>query len=453
MLSSWQPTTIGQQATLQRGFDITKAEQCAGHVPVVSSSGTNSYHNEAKVKAPGVVLGRKGVVGSVFYLKEDFWPHDTSLWVKDFHGNCPKFVYYFFLGRAKEIASMDVGSANPTLNRNHVHPIKIVWPELQEQLRIAAVLSDLDDKIELNTHLNQTLESMAQALFKSWFVDFDPVIDNAIAAGNPIPEPFQARAERRRQRLHEATTEGQTPLQPLPDELRRLFPDAFQETEELGWVPQGWKVEPVGSHLDVLETGRRPKGGVAAYEFGVPSVGAESIKGVANFDFEKTKFVPIEFFRSMRSGRVDDYDVLLYKDGGKPGEFKPRIGMYGEGFPFEEFAINEHVFRIRSNSLGQPFTYYQFSSERVFYELAVRGGKAAIPGINQAEVRSITFLIPDKDCLAKFNEQVQGYFKKMLKSSGESLVLSKIRDQLLPKLLSGQLRIPDVEAQLAEAGV
>ena len=96
MASSWIYTTIGEQATLQRGIDITKAEQRPGNVPVISSAGTSSSHDTIAVKGPGVILGRKGVVGSVYYITRDYWPHDTTLWVKNFHGNNPRFVYYFF---------------------------------------------------------------------------------------------------------------------------------------------------------------------------------------------------------------------------------------------------------------------------------------------------------------------------------------------------------------------
>src|SRR4051812_40243352 len=119
----FKKTTIGEQLTLQRGMDITKVEQRPGTVPVISSGGIGSYHDTAGAKGPGVILGRKGVVGSVYYIETDFWPHDTSLWVKDFKGNHPRFVYYFFKNFAVRLATMDVGSANPTLNRNHVHPI------------------------------------------------------------------------------------------------------------------------------------------------------------------------------------------------------------------------------------------------------------------------------------------------------------------------------------------
>tara|TARA_B100001059_G_scaffold235905_1_gene283631 strand:- start:5397 stop:5768 length:372 start_codon:yes stop_codon:yes gene_type:complete len=103
MGSNFFSTTIGEQITLQRGFDITKKEQQEGNVPVVSSGGISSYHNVSKVEAPGVVLGRKGTLGTVFFVEKDFWPHDTSLWVKDFKGNNPEFVYYFFKGMSAEL--------------------------------------------------------------------------------------------------------------------------------------------------------------------------------------------------------------------------------------------------------------------------------------------------------------------------------------------------------------
>ncbi|MGO0307650.1 restriction endonuclease subunit S [Endozoicomonas acroporae] len=112
---------IGDLVTLQRGFDITKKEQTDGPYPVVSSSGVNSYHYKPMVKGPGVVIGRKGTLGTAFYIESDYWPHDTSLWVKDFKGNDPKFIYYFL--KSLPLKRLDSGSANPTLNRNIVHQI------------------------------------------------------------------------------------------------------------------------------------------------------------------------------------------------------------------------------------------------------------------------------------------------------------------------------------------
>jgi type I restriction enzyme S subunit len=115
-------------------------------VPVVSSGGIKSFHDKAMVKAPGVVLGRKGTLGKVFYVEEDYWPHDTTLWVKDFKGNEPKFVYYFF--RGLDVSSLDSGAANPALNRNQVHPIQIDWPPIAQQQRIADTLDEVGEAVD-----------------------------------------------------------------------------------------------------------------------------------------------------------------------------------------------------------------------------------------------------------------------------------------------------------------
>lgn len=162
-MSDWTRTTVGDVITLQRGFDITKTQQNPGVVPVVSSGGISSYHDTAMVKRPGVVMGRKGTLGKVFYLDRDYWPHDTTLWVKDFKGNDPRFVYYF-LGTL-DFLSMDVGSSNPTLNRNHVHPVQISWPSVSEQGAIASVLGALDDKITVNERIATTSLTLAEALY------------------------------------------------------------------------------------------------------------------------------------------------------------------------------------------------------------------------------------------------------------------------------------------------
>ena len=162
---------LGDYFTLQRGFDITKKEQSEGNCPVVSSSGINSYHGEYKVKGPGVIIGRKGTLGTAFYIEEDYWPHDTTLWVKDFKGNNPLFLYYFL--KELPLEKLDSGSANPTLNRNFVHLIEGDIPELEGQTKIAAALSALDAKIELNNRINVDLESMAKTLYDYWFVQFD----------------------------------------------------------------------------------------------------------------------------------------------------------------------------------------------------------------------------------------------------------------------------------------
>ncbi|MDZ4057759.1 MAG: restriction endonuclease subunit S [Polynucleobacter sp.] len=149
----WVETTVGAQLTLQRGFDITKDQQRDGDVPVVSSGGIKSYHNTPMVKAPGVVIGRKGTLGKCFFIDQDYWPHDTTLWVKDFKGNEPRFVYYLLLGL--DVKHLDSGTANPALNRNQVHPMKISWPPVSKQQELIHRFDALSEEI-------QRLESLYQ---------------------------------------------------------------------------------------------------------------------------------------------------------------------------------------------------------------------------------------------------------------------------------------------------
>ena len=166
---SFTETRIGDVLTLQRGFDITKAEQTEGEIPIVSSSGTSSFHNRWKVAGPGIVIGRKGTLGTTHFLPSNFWPHDTTLWVKDFKGNDSKFLYYFL--QTLHLENFDTGSSNPTLNRNHVHKITVRFPALlATQQKIAAILSAYDDLIANNQRRITLLERMAEDIYREWFV-------------------------------------------------------------------------------------------------------------------------------------------------------------------------------------------------------------------------------------------------------------------------------------------
>lgn len=145
--TGWKHTTLGKEITLQRGIDITKKEHVAGEVPVISSGGINGFHNKAAAKGPGVVLGRKGSVGSVHYIDVDYWPHDTTLWVREFNGNIARFVYEFF--RQFPISKYEASTANPSLNRNNLHPVNVWWPPVSEQQRFADYCEFFDKKLKL----------------------------------------------------------------------------------------------------------------------------------------------------------------------------------------------------------------------------------------------------------------------------------------------------------------
>ena len=208
---NWQTVSLDDALTFQRGFDITKDEQRDGPYPVISSSGPKTTHAEYKVRGPGVVIGRKGSLGTVFFSDGDYWPHDTTLWIKDFHGNHPKFAYYFLQTMGFE--RLDAGASNPSLNRNHIHTIPVLWPPLPVQRRIADILSAYDELMENSQRRIRILESMARALYREWFVHF-------------------------RYPGHESVPRVASPLGP---------------------IPQGWEVKKLGE-VAVITMGLSPKG-------------------------------------------------------------------------------------------------------------------------------------------------------------------------------------------------
>jgi type I restriction enzyme S subunit len=296
-------------------------------------------------------------------------------------------------------------------------------PPRDERIRISHVLSAIDEKIELSQRMNETLEATARALFRSWFVDFDPV---------------RAKAEGR--------DTG------LPKHLADIFPDSFEDTG-LGKIPKGWRIGKLGGVLSVVETGGRPRGGVRDITEGVPSVGAESIVGIGHFDYSKTRFVPRDFFANMNKGHVQDYDVLLYKDGGRPGVYEPHLTVVGDGFPFTEFCINEHVYRLRTEpTLPQSYLFFYLSSDSAMEEMRTRGTGVAIPGLNSTAVRELAVLEPSVPALEAFENSVSPIVRRIFCNCKESHSLAMLRDTLLPKLISGQVRIGSkLPAELSNA--
>lgn len=181
----WEESTVGDQLTLQRGFDITKKQQRVGDIPVVSSGGVKSHHDTAMIEGPAVILGRKGSVGSVFFLDRDCWPHDTTLWVKDFKGNSPLLIYYMF--RGLDLKTLDSGAANPALNRNNVHPITISWPTNEaDQNQVAARLKKLESRAKDSgavyeaklAALDELKQSILQKAFSGQLTKDMPELEN-----------------------------------------------------------------------------------------------------------------------------------------------------------------------------------------------------------------------------------------------------------------------------------
>ncbi len=158
----WEIKDFIEVAVLQRGFDLPANKRNKGDYSLVSSNGITDLHNEYKVRAPGVVTGRSGTIGKVFYIENDFWPLNTTLYIKDFKGNNEKFIYYFL--QRLNIQDFYTGTGVPTLNRNNIHVIKVAIPMLSEQKQIAEILSSVDDKIQINKQIKNKLTQLKKGL-------------------------------------------------------------------------------------------------------------------------------------------------------------------------------------------------------------------------------------------------------------------------------------------------
>ncbi|MBP0002790.1 MAG: restriction endonuclease subunit S [Cyanobacteria bacterium SBC] len=158
---------LGEEITLQRGFDINKKQCQEGRYPVISSGGISVYHSEFKAHGPGVLLGRKGSVGKIHYIESDYWPHDTTLWVREFNNNNPLFVYFFF--KNFPISDFEASTANPTLNRNRLHPLSVLWPDRELQLQFAMKAKKIfKTQNVLTSHLQES-ENLFNSLLQRAF--------------------------------------------------------------------------------------------------------------------------------------------------------------------------------------------------------------------------------------------------------------------------------------------
>jgi len=531
MAGEWVETTLGDVLTLQRGFDLPESERRTGPYTVIASTGPVGTHDEAMVRGPGVVIGRSGSLGGGQYIEADFWPLNTTLWVKDFKGNNPRFCYYLL--KSLDLGYFNAGSGVPTLNRNHIHPLPIVAPsDPAEQRAIAHILGTLDDKIELNRRMNETLEAMARAIFKSWFVDFLPVrakmaakandpslhlpqvqtgtwyvyaieckdgslyigqtedlrqrwlqhiggkganwtkshppvrvpywekqlsreaaverenwlktgygrkwLKREIAARTQTGDPVRAKAEGR---LLAAPGAAQAGDPGLPKYIADLFPDSFEDSD-LGEIPKGWKAMTLRDVLAEVVSGARPKGG--AIKEGVPSVGAENVIGLGHYDFSKEKFVPRDFFLQLekKAAVIKDGDVLLYKDGAQIG----RKTYFDYQFPHSECAINEHVFILRAKQPElQRFTFFWLDQNWMTQEIISLNSNSAQPGINQVGVYSLPILKANERVINVYDRLVEPLMKRLFSNCIQSRTLAALRDTLLPKLISGELRVKDAE--------
>ncbi|MDC1410164.1 restriction endonuclease subunit S [Amylibacter sp.] len=377
--------------------------------------------SSTKMLAVGdLIISARGTVGCLAQLTKPMAFNQSCYGIRGKENLDNDFLFYFLKTKITELQKNSHGAVFDTITTNTFKILSINLPPLDEQKAIASVLGALDDKIENNRRMNETLEEMARAIFKSWFVDFDPV--HAKAAGN-APAHMDA-------------------------ETAALFPSSFGDDG----LPVGFNSKNLIDGDTELESGKRPKGGIdKSLHEGIPSIGAESLQKIGDFDYSKVKFVGKEFAENSSKGWVQNYDVAIYKDGANVGD-PTRVGLFGNGFPFDKFMVNEHVFLLRSKKLGQPFLYSLCQSEMLSHQLKSMGtSKAAQPGLNQQEVLSCEYIAPPQVLSSAFNKLVSPFIDRRLSLGLENQTLAELRDTLLPKLMSGEIRVKDAERAVEAA--
>jgi len=419
MGSEWRDCTWGDEISLEYGKARRDYKNTKGVFQVFGSNGPVGWLDDFLSKGPGIILGRKGAYRGVEYSKEPFWVIDTAFYVKSKKNHDMRWLYYAI--KYYKLGEIDDGSPIPSTTRSAVYSYSLVVPPVSDQSAIAHILGSLDDKIELNRRMNETLEAIAQALFQSWFVDFDPVIDKALAAGKDIPEELQERAERRR-----ALGDRR---RPLPADVESLFPDEFEYTDEMGWVPQGWEVgllQNIGK-LEKRTVAPDDISSETAY-IGLQDMPRKSIsltEWSSASEIESNKF---KFFRG---------DLLFGKL--RPYFHKVGIAPIDGVCSTDILVLNSKDHEYRSVLLG-----HITSDDFIDYVNRSSTG-TKMPRTNWKNMSSYKVVIPSIEISRHLTKIVDDYIDRIIINIEMINKLISIRDSLLPKLISGELQIPDVE--------
>ncbi|MEB5698194.1 restriction endonuclease subunit S [Klebsiella aerogenes] len=336
----------------------------------------------------------------------------------------PRFLRYFLSSPHQQTLLLTLASAGATRNaltKGMIEDLQVPKPPLHAQKSIANVLDSFDKKIESNNKINQTLEQISQTLFKSWFVDFDPVIDNALDAGNSIPEALQSRAKLRQKVRNSAD------FKPLPADIRALFPAEFEETE-LGWIPKNWHIRDF-SDIAVLIKNNIKSDDICD---DIHYIGLEHLE---------RKHI---FITNYGNGS----DVSSNKSAFNKGDL-----LFGKLRPyFHKVAITPFsgicstdilVFRAKENFYKSLMAMYAFTDEFVAYA-NLRSTGTRMPRAEAKDLLKYKIILPNKNILEKFELLLEDYWAKGQLNNNENEQLTALRDTLLPKLISGELSLEDL---------
>ncbi|WP_421297097.1 restriction endonuclease subunit S [Aeromonas sp. 604015] len=358
----------------------------------------------------------------------------------------PEYVYYWVSSQSaiNKLIKDSECTGVPKINLAYLKSFPISLPNLDAQKKIVNVLGGLNKKITLNRQINQTLEQMAQTLFKSWFVDFDPVIDNALDAGFfeqdlAFPDELLRRAEARR------TVREHCDFKPLPDATRQLFPAAFEECAEPsfglgGWVPQGWAVKCVSEAITINPKVNLAKNKVAKFV---------DMKALPTQGYSIEDVIEKPFTGGMK---FQSDDVLLARitpclQNGKTG-IVDFLSENESGFGSTEFIIlrgNENIHHTYIACLAR----YENFRQHVMQSMVGSSGRQRV---QNGCFDDYQIAIPSIEIMSKFASLVLPSFKKFRQNTNESIALANLRDTLLPKLISGELLLEGMDADLAQEG-
>ena len=363
---------------LQRGFDLPTARRKEGDVPVIASTGIAGYHNEAKVQGPGVVIGRSGSIGGGQYTADDFWPLNTTLWVKDFKGNNPRFTYYLLKGI--DFTRFNAGAGVPTLNRNHIASLRVSSFSPAEQDRIASILSAYDNLIENNRRRIQLLEQAALLLYREWFV-------------------------------------------------RLRFP-GHEQVKIIDGVPEGWEKSTV-SGLGKIMTGKTPS-------TKTPENFGGNIPFVKTPDMHRSRvIVETEEFLSER-GANTQANKTLPVGSILVACIGARLGVVS--ITCKPCQTNQQINAVIPSY--DHYRYYGlFALIDIKPRLEAMGGGATMPNVNKSKFASIPILIPSQILLQEFQEFASYTFQQIQLLHQQKVALTQARDLLLPRLMNGEIEV------------
>lgn len=373
---------------------------------MIAATGQVGIHNEAKCDAPGVVIGRSGSIGGAQWIDEPFWPLNTTLYVIDFKGNNPYFCYSVL--KSIDFQRFNAGSGVPTLNRNHLADIEVPAISRTEQDGIAKLLYTLDAKIDLNRQMSATLEEMARALFKSWFVDFDPV--HAKAQGRDIG---------------------------LPIDIAALFPSGFDDEG----VPSGWNRKPI-IHLAHWINGAAYKNmHFVSKDTGLPVIKIAELKaGITS----RTKFTNTDLGDRYR---IKDRELLFSWSGNPETSIDTFLWMNGEAW------LNQHIFAVRENGeLSQPMLHAMLKFLKpIFTSIARDKQTTGLGHVTKEDMRRIFVVLPKVDLLRTLDGVFNALFEQYVEIISENIALETAKTTLLPRLISGDLRVEEDAERIAAA--